>query len=145
MHVQRRAHRNPVVDYTRRRLLTRWPARYETGPTSFSAMYAFMSLQRPRSWVDQAKQCRRVSREKLLNEPWFYLHLGTGQSTSSSQSLEWQSTSFHMKRHIVQPVRLRTRVPHCTPWKNSFFRVKQTGLAQLRGSQHLDACTRPST
>lgn len=119
---------------------------YNTGPTSFnfSAMYAFISLQGPQNncgWANvwkrayQAMQTGFFKREALNSseEPWFYLHLGTEQSTSL-QSFEWQSRSFHIKTHLLQPLQLRARISHRTPWKNNFFRVKQTGWVQLRGS-----------
>ena len=118
---------------------------YNTGPTSFnfSAMYAFISLQGPQNncgWANTWKRAYQAmqtgfKREALnsSDEPWFYLHLGTGQSTSL-QSFEWQSRSFHIKTHLLQPLQLRARISHRTPWKNNFFRVKQTGCVQLRGS-----------
>jgi len=89
---------------------------YNTGPASFplSATYAFISL-----------------------------HLGTLQS-ASLQCFEWYSRSFHMKTHLLQPPWLRARISHRTPWKNNFFKVKQTWRVQLQGSKHLDACTRHS-
>ena len=118
---------------------------YNTGPTSFnfSAMYAFISLQGPQNncgWANTWKRAYQAmqtgfKREALnsSDEPWFYLHLGTGQSTSL-QSFEWQRRSFHIKTHLLQPLQLRARISHRTPWKNNFFRVKQPGWVQLRGS-----------
>jgi len=93
-----------------------WPATTQDSATFiFSTMYSFISL-----------------------------HLGTIQSVSS-QPFEWWSRSFHMKTHLLQPAWLRVRISHRTPWKNSFFKVKQTWRVQLRGLKHLDACTRHST
>lgn len=145
--------RNPIV-YTRSQLVILWSC-YNTGPTRliFPVMYAFISLQGLQNicgwangwkWGLSSNVC--ISRVELSNsdESWFYLHLGTMQF-ASLQCFEWHSRSFHMKTHLLQPPQLRARVSHRTPWKNNFFKVKQTWTLQLYGSKHLDACTRPST
>ena len=141
--------------YTRSQLLIHWPATTQDQQASPSQPHmllypykdykTFAGKLMGESRVYQATQMH-FKRDELNNsdDPWLYLHLGTLQS-ASLQCFEWYSRSFHMKTHLLQPPWLRARISHRTPWKNSFFKFKQTSRVQLRGSKHLDACTRHST